>query len=142
MHGHSSRLLISINVVKHERLEIAIEDQTDELGVSVHDRATGITPDNIRGADKVKRRREVQISFVPDPGFGKIEGRFIMLFGRALVQPGELRFERDMLPVFLIALYLPEGQAQSKRGIGISAGPLNDEASFANLRVGLLFDLS
>src|SRR5579884_2272018 len=97
MNGDGPGLLLGIDVIQHQRLNVAIEDQADDLGILVDDGTARVAANDVGGADEVERRAHIQLVFVLHPAPRQIEGRQVMMSFRAFVQPGKVRLKRNVL---------------------------------------------
>ena len=71
------RLLVAVDEIEHQRLDVAVEDDPDELALAIHHRAAGISADDIRGGDEVERGREIDLCFGVGPNRWQIERRAV-----------------------------------------------------------------
>src|SRR5439155_25459034 len=98
------RLLIGVSEIEHQRLEVAVKDQADDLGFLVDDRATRIAADDVRRANEIERRLQVELAFALDPALRQVERLLVVVLGGPLIEAGEHRLEGDWLAVLLEAL--------------------------------------
>ena len=87
-----------VDEVQHQRLDVAVEDQADHLGVAVDHRAAGVAADDVGRADEVERRLQVELVLALDPARRQIERRLVVVLRRPLVQPGEVVSNGIVLP--------------------------------------------
>src|SRR5437867_1223433 len=73
VHRHRPRGFLVEDEVEYQRLDVAVEDQPDHLRVLVDHRRAGVTPDDVRGADEVERRLQVQLVLLVHPPLGQLE---------------------------------------------------------------------
>src|ERR1041385_7444764 len=76
-------LFVDVNEIEYEAVDVAVENEADDLGVFVDDRAAGIPANDVSGANKIHRRAEVEFGFALDPRFRNVEGRLVVVFGAA-----------------------------------------------------------
>src|SRR4051794_36201686 len=104
MDRHGSGLFLSINEVEHQRLDVAVKDQTDDLGVLIDDGAARVAADDVGGADEIERRLQIELALTLDPALRQVERLLVMVLRGPLVQTGDGGLEGDLLAVFLEAL--------------------------------------
>src|SRR5262245_44297994 len=104
VHAHRPGLLLVEDEVQYQRLDVAVEDQADHLGALVHDRAARVAADDVRGADEVERRRQVELCPALDPPGREVERRLVVVVLRPGVEALERRVRGHPLAVLLVAL--------------------------------------
>ena len=91
-------------IVPRQRLQVAVEDDADELVGAVHHRAAGVAADDVGGEDEVERRLVVlQRRLLGHPRLREIEGRGVVVrrgVGEGAADGG---VPRDVLAVLLEA---------------------------------------
>ena len=71
---HGPGLLLGVDEVQHQRLDVAVEDQADHLGVLVDHRAARVAADDVGRADEVERRLQVSLSLRSIQRCGRSKG--------------------------------------------------------------------
>ncbi len=141
MDAEGAGLDIFIAVVADEGLDVAVEDDADELAGAVDHGAAGVAADDVGRAHEVKRHGEIEGGFLLDPARREIEGRLVVLLGGAGVEAGEIRRGGNLLAVLDVAFHRAVAEAEGEGGIGVVVGAVDGEAGFADEGLGLLLDL-
>ena len=132
VHAQGAGLFVVVAEIGGERLDVAVEDDADELSFLVHDRAAGVAADDVVGADEIERHVEIEGGFFRDPARWEVEGRFVVLLGAAGVEAGEGRHRGDGGAVFFVAFHGAVAEAQGEGGVGVGVGAFEGEAGFAD----------
>ena len=77
--------------VEDERLDVAVEDQADDLVVAVDDRAARVAADDVGRRDEVERRVEVEPAGVArvEPALGKLVRRLVAVVLGMIERPAD-----------------------------------------------------
>src|SRR5213593_2699469 len=67
VNGHGACFLLREQEVEHERIDVAVENNSHQLGIPVDDRAAGIAPDDVGGADEIEGRVQIEPALALDP---------------------------------------------------------------------------
>ena len=67
MNGDGARQSVGVTIVQHERLDIAVEDDTHEFASAIHHGTSRVSANNIGGVDEIQRRREIQCALIARP---------------------------------------------------------------------------
>src|SRR5580698_2324857 len=67
--GNGPRNLLIEDEVEHQRLDVPIEDNPDQLGIAIDDRAARVAADDIGRTDKVEWSLQVDLVLLLDPAF-------------------------------------------------------------------------
>src|SRR5262249_35193240 len=100
-----SRLRFGIREVEHQRLNVTVEDEADNLTVAVDDGAAAVAADDVGRADEVERHAQFKLALAVDPALRQIKRRLVLVLLRPPVQPLKGRLERHLLTVLLVPLY-------------------------------------
>src|SRR5262245_10530345 len=73
MHAYRAGLGVGVQVVEHKRLDVAVENDTDQLARLVHDGTARIAADDVARADEVEGRRGIDLIAGLQPRFGQFE---------------------------------------------------------------------
>ena len=63
---HCAGLGIGVNAIQHQRLNVAVENDADQLGIFVDDRAAGIATDDVGRANEIERRLQIELARIID----------------------------------------------------------------------------
>ena len=141
MYAQGAGLFVVVAKVGGQRLDVPVEDDADEFGFLVHDRAAGVAANDVVGANEIEGHVEIEGGFFRDPARREVEGRFVVLLGAAGVEAGKGRHGGDGGAVFFVAFHGAVAEAQSEGGVRVGVGAFKGEASFADEGLGLLFNL-
>src|SRR5947208_2174733 len=108
VYGDGAGLLFSVNEIEHQRLNVTVEDQTDNFTITIDDRAAGVATDDVGRADEVIGRLEIELALTLDPARRQIERRLIVVLGGTLVEAGKRGLEGDMFAGLFVAFDDPE----------------------------------
>ena len=108
MHRYRAGHLLREHEVEHERLDIAVEDNADHLGVLVDHRAAGVSADDVRGRNEVERRPHVEPALALVPARRQVERRLVLVLLRALVEPSEIGHGPHRFAVLDVTLDMAE----------------------------------
>src|SRR3954465_11061038 len=64
---------VAVREAAGQRLDVAVENDADELPGAVKRRAAGVSADDVAGADEVEWRGQIESGFFLDPSFGQLE---------------------------------------------------------------------
>ena len=111
-HGHGSGLFFGVDKVPHQRLNVAVEDQADDLGFLVDDRTAGVAADDVGHADEVELRLEIELALAVDPALRQFERIAVLGRFRLGVEPFEGRVVRNLRRRLDVA---PDGPNDSRK---------------------------
>src|SRR5229473_1407496 len=114
-----------VAVVAAERENISVEDQADDFGVFIDQRAARVAPDNVVGGREIHRHRQVQCRLGGDPTFRQ----GIRWRTRSTAEETtdcRVRLYQASLRIGE-ALHRAIAEPQGKGRIGIDAGPVDGE---------------
>ena len=114
-----SALTIIVNVIGAERLNIAIENQTDQFEIFINHWTAGIASNNVSGTHEVVRCRtcDLSASFVPTFRQSKILLALVRLF--VLKRAVHSRPGRNRFALFLVTFDRTKRQSQTKSRVWI-----------------------
>jgi diguanylate cyclase (GGDEF)-like protein len=107
-----------------QRLDVAVEIQSDHLGVLVDEGRTRVAADGVVGRAKIELPGEVEALLGRDPALGQLERRRA---ARALVGACQGRERRDMAAVLVIAFHGAVREAQGEGRVGVCRGAVELE---------------
>src|SRR5437870_10402057 len=81
VNGDGACFLLREKKVEHERMDVAVENYPHQLGIPVDDRAAGVAPDDVGGADEIEGRVQIEPALALDPEWREIKRRFVMVRG-------------------------------------------------------------
>ena len=115
------REAVVVDEVEDERMDVAVEDQADDLVLAVDDRAPRVAADDVGRRDEVQRRVEPEPALVPglDPARRQLVGRRVAVRLGVLEGAADRGEGGDELAVELVTLDGPEGEAERERRVGI-----------------------
>ena len=87
MDRHGSGLLVRIDEVEHQRVHVTVEDDPDQLAITVDHGAAGVAADDVGGADEVEWRVELDSILALDPAPGQLEGSLLPWVSACLYVP-------------------------------------------------------
>src|SRR5688572_17291461 len=102
MNSYRTACLFRKVIVPRKALNIAVEDQTYYLCISIDDRASGISTYNIGGADEVERRVEIDRVLARQVTLGQIVRRFVVKTGCPVIESIEGGLVRNSGSVLFI----------------------------------------
>src|SRR5262249_14974118 len=76
--GDGSGDFVGEDEVQHQRLDVAVKDQTHHLRVLVDNGTAGVAADDVGGADEVQRRLQVELVPGLDPTGRQVERRLVV----------------------------------------------------------------
>ena len=130
-------MFVGENAIEHERLNVAVENYADEFVRFVDHRTAAVTANDVRVGNEIKLCCQIQLRFALDPALGEVEGRLIIVFGRALIESSEVRKRWNLFAIFFIADHFSIGQAQRKSRVRITVRAFNRETRFRDFGIGL-----
>ena len=60
MYGHGAGFLIRVDVIEDQRLDVAVENNSDQFALPIDDWTSGIATDDVGGADEVEWCRRIE----------------------------------------------------------------------------------
>jgi hypothetical protein len=72
-------LFVTEDAVEHERLNVAVENDADELVRLVYDRAAAVAADDVGVRDKVIFRFRIERGLLVDPALREVERRLAVV---------------------------------------------------------------
>src|SRR5712671_5996603 len=113
-------------VVAAQGLDVAVEDEADDLEVLVEDRGAGVAADDVVGGAHVEGRGRIQLAVVvgADPAFGQLEG---IAAGGPLEGAADDGERGHVVAVLLVTLYRAVGEAEREGGVRVVALALDVE---------------
>src|SRR5690606_21205670 len=130
MHGDCTVHLRVVPIRAGDRVNIAVERQSDDATLSVEQRAAGVSADDVVGGYEVERRAHVEPLMRIEPDLRQPEGR---LAGRSLVEPLKIRERLDLLALLGPAPYRAMAHAQGERGVRVGVPAAHGEAGGRDL---------
>ncbi len=96
-----------VDEIGRQRLDVAVEDQADQLAFRIDHRRAAIAADDVVGADEVVRDGEVQLPAGLGPAFRILVWWFDAVLVGTHVEPAEVGEWCDRLAILWIALDAP-----------------------------------
>ena len=83
-------------------MDVAVKNDSDEFARLIHHRAPAVSADDVGVGDEIEMGRKIEIGFLIDPPLREIEWSLVIVFGRALIQTGEIGKWRDLFSVLFV----------------------------------------
>src|SRR3974390_1956820 len=140
MHGDRTARLAVVDETADQRLDFAVEEKADAFGVAVEHGRAGVAANDVVGADKIKRGREVELvpSFLP--ARRQEESPLVIEAGGAIVQAVHRSLGRRESAFRVIAFLLAVRKAQGEGRVGVRALSKRRKTGFPELFAGALLD--
>src|SRR5439155_20203510 len=103
----------------------------------IYDGAAAVAADDVRVGNEIEPRREIQIRFLVDPTLRQIEGRFVVVLGRTLIQPSEIGKGRDLFSILFVAAHDSIGKPERERRIRKTARAFDGKTRLSNFGIRL-----
>ena len=101
-------------------MNIAVEDQADQLGVLIDRGRAGIAADDVVGRDEIERRARIDCRLFLHPAWRQVVWELILEVRRPIVQTAERRERRNSFTILQVALHGAVRKPQREGRIGIN----------------------
>src|ERR1700731_3450942 len=109
---HGACLFVIVDKIPGESLDVAIENNADDLALTVALRAARVSSADAGRRDVVQRGRQIQARLRSRPALGKFVRRHVAVLGGMLEAPGKGGEVGNVFAILDVALYCAVAQAQ------------------------------
>src|SRR6266496_5996974 len=101
-----------VDKITDQRLNVAVEDQANQLSVLVDGWRARIAADDVVGRDEIERRARIDCRLFLHPTWRQVVWELILEVRRPIVQTAERRERRDSLTVLQVTLHCAVRESQ------------------------------